>query len=249
MLEHLEALDVNALSIVRESITAVWQRGHEHGRVGELVAINSEIDHLIAGAARRTPASVPPELLSAISHDLRNPLGTIVLGASLLESKLVGDDRMLRSVEMIRRSATKLESLLDDVLDVAKLQTGSLELERHVVRLRDLVENAVDANRAAADEKRVEIHVNGIDSELVCCDRERVTDAIETLIANAIRTGRAGECIAISGETNGHVRIAINPVRTLGRLDHFVANGVIAAHGGELCFEDSTVTITLPVET
>lgn len=248
MLDHLEAIDVGDLVLVRESIGAVWQRAHEHGRCSELVAINSELDRMIAEAARHAPNNVPPELLSAISHDLRNPLGTIVLGATLLETKLSGDDRLLRSVEMIRRSAGRLESLLDDVLDVAKLQSGSLELERKLVSVRDVVECAVDGNRAAAEEKHVGLAVDGINGELVWCDRERLSDAIETLIASAIKTSREGEKIAVTGASNGHVRLLIHPVRNVGRLDHFVANGVIAAHGGELGFDDTTVTITLPAE-
>lgn len=248
MIDNLEVLDVGELVLVRESIGAVWQRDHEHGRCTELVAINGEIDRFIAEAARRAPSSVPPELLSAISHDLRNPLGTIVLGATLLETKLSGDDRLLRSVEMIRRSAGKLEGLLDDVLDVAKLQSGSLELDRKLVSLRDVIDCAIDGNRAAAEEKRVSVSVAGVGGELVWCDRERLSGVIETLIENALRTSRQGDEITVRAASNGHVRLLIHPVRTVGRLDHFVVNGVIAAHGGELCFEDSTVTITLPVE-
>jgi len=248
MLDDLGVLDVRELALVRESIGAVWSRNHEHGRCSELVAINTEVDHLIIDATQRSP-NVPPELLQAISHDLRNPLGTITLGATLLETKLLGDDRLMRSVQMIRRSADKLECLLDDVLDVAKLQNGSLELDRQVVRASDLVGSAVEANRQEAAEKRVELVCDAdLDGELVSCDRDRISDAIEAVIANAIRTSREGERIEVTGAANGHVRLMINPVHRLGRLDHFVANGVIAAHGGELCFEDSTVTITLPVE-
>jgi hypothetical protein len=82
----------------------------------------------------------------------------------------------------------------------------------------------------------------------VWADRERVGDALETVIASAIRASRQGERIAVTGSANGEIKLQIAPVRTLGRLDHFVANGVIATHGGELSFEDSTVTITLPLE-
>jgi hypothetical protein len=76
----------------------------------------------------------------------------------------------------------------------------------------------------------------------------RVSDALETVIASAIRASRQGERIAVTGTANGEIKLQIAPVRTLGRLDHFLANGVIATHGGELSFEDSTVTITLPLE-
>ena len=248
-LENLEALDVRDLSLLRESVGAVWQRCHDHGRCSELIGINVEIDHLIAAAARCTSSNVSPELLSAISHDLRNPLGTITLGATLLQSKLADDDRLLRSVHMIHRSASRLEEVLDDVLDVARLQQGSLELDCEVIRAREIVNNAIDANRDAADEKLVEVVADGdLDGALVWADRERVSDALETVIASAIRASRQGERIAVTGTANGEIKLQIAPVRTLGRLDHFVANGVIATHGGELSFEDSTVTITLPLE-
>lgn len=248
-LDDLEQLDVRDLSFVRESIGVVWQRCHDHGRCNELVAMNVELDHLVAAAARCERSTVPPELLSAISHDLRNPLGTITLGATLLQSKLADDERMLRSVHMIHRSASRLEAVLDDVLDVARLQQGSLELDCEVIRAGDLVDYAIDANRIAADEKLVEVVADGnLDGALVWADRERVSDALETVIASAIRASRQGERIAITGSANGEIKLHIAPVRTLGKLDHFVANGVIATHGGELSFEDSQVTITLPLE-
>jgi signal transduction histidine kinase len=248
-LENLETLDVRELSFVRESIGVVWQRCHDHGRCNELVAINVELDHLVAEAARCKTTSVSPELLSAISHDLRNPLGTITLGATLLQSKLAEDERMLRSVHMIHRSASRLEAVLDDVLDVARLQQGSLELDCEVIRAGEIVDQAIDANRDAADEKLVEVVADGnLDGALVWADRERVSDALETVIASAIRASRQGERIAVTGTANGEIKLQIAPVRTLGRLDHFLANGVIATHGGELSFEDSTVTITLPLE-
>lgn len=248
-LENLESLDVRDLSFLRESIGAVWQRCHDHGRCTELVAMNIEIDHLVDAAARCKTSTVTPELLSAISHDLRNPLGTITLGATLLQSKLADDERMLRSVHMIHRSASRLEAVLDDVLDVARLQQGSLELDCEVIRAREIVNHAIDANRDAADEKLVEVVADGdLDGALVWADRERVSDALETVIASAIRACRQGERIAVTGTANGEIKLQIAPVRTLGRLDHFVANGVIATHGGELSFEDSMVTITLPLE-
>lgn len=248
-LEEIESLNVRDLSRVRESIGAVWQRCHDHGRCNELIAINVELDHLIDAAASSCGSSVTPELLSAISHDLRNPLGTITLGATLLQSKLASDERMLRSVHMIHRSASRLEGVLDDVLDVARLQQGSLELDREVVRAGEIVNDAIDANRDAADEKLVEVVADGdLDGAFVWADRERVCDALETVIASAIRASRQGERIAITGSANGEIKLQIAPVRTLGRLDHFVANGVIATHGGELCYEDSKVTITLPLE-
>ena len=248
-LENLDALDVRDLSLLRESIGAVWQRCHDHGRCSELISINVELDHLVAAAARCTSSSVSPELLSAISHDLRNPLGTITLGATLLQSKLADDERLLRSIHMIHRSASRLEQVLDDVLDVARLQQGSLELDCEVIRAREIVNHAIDANRDAAEEKLVEVVADGdLDGALVWADRERVSDALETVIASAIRASRQGERIAVTGTANGEIKLQIAPVRTLGRLDHFVANGVIATHGGELSFEDSTVTITLPLE-
>ena len=248
-LSDLDNLGVRDLSRVRESIGAVWQRCHDHGRCNELISINVELDHLIDAAASCTGSNVSPELLSAISHDLRNPLGTITLGATLLQSKLAGDERMLRSVHMIHRSAARLEAVLDDVLDVARLQQGSLELDREVVHAHEIVANAIDASRDAADQKLVEVVADGdLDGALVWADRERVGDALETVIASAIRASRQGERICVSGSANGEIKLQIAPVRTFGRLDHFVANGVIATHGGELSFEDSTVTITLPIE-
>jgi hypothetical protein len=117
------------------------------------------------------------------------------------------------------------------------------------VRAREVVSTAIDANRVSAYVMLVEVVMFcDLDGALLWADRERVCDALETVIASAIRASKQGERIAVRGSANGEIKLEIAPVRTLGRLDHFVANGVIATHGGELSFEDSMVTITLPLE-
>ena len=248
-LENLEQLEVRELSLVRESVGAVWQRVHDNGRCNELIAINVEIDHLVAAAARCNSSNVSPELLSAISHDLRNPLGTITLGATLLQSKLAGDDRMLRSVHMIHRSAARLEAVLDDVLDVARLQQGSLELDREVIRAREIVNHAIDANRDAADEKLVEVVADGdLDGALVWADRERVSDALETVIASAIRASKQGERIAVTGTANGEIKLQIATSSYVWQARPLRREWRDRDTWGELSFEDSMVTITLPLE-
>lgn len=183
---------------------------------------------------RSEPAEKTPEqpgtaeVLAAVSHDLRNPLGTIILGSSLLLSQFGQEPRARRALEMIQRSATRMEGMLETLTDVSSLESGQLELECEDVEVAGLLRELL-ADRIATG------HTDGA---VVHCDRKRVARLLEMLVeqAHTVHVSRnSGKVLFVVAETT--------PLRTMER---YVAQGIVSAHGGEMWIEGSSVFFTLP---
>lgn len=131
------------------------------------------------------------DVLGVVSHDLRNPLGAILLNIQLLLNKdLLGDQfKELRyRVELIQKAAERMERLIRDLLDVAKIEAGKLKIENRKEDAKTLVLEAVEMLRPIAAQRNIEL-VAALPSQdfLVDCDRERVLQVFSNLIGNAIK--------------------------------------------------------------
>jgi PAS domain S-box-containing protein len=124
--------------------------------------------------------------LSAVSHDLRTPLTSILGLASTLSNptiELAEEDRAL-FLQRIMANATKLNSLVTDLLDLDRLSSGAVELAKRPTDLGELVGRVAREQQALDDEHKVEIDV---ESAIVPMDAPKVERVVENLIANAIR--------------------------------------------------------------
>lgn len=144
------------------------------------------------------------DLIAVVSHDLRNPLGTITLGSSLMQTDETLSERSRKHVDMIQRSARRMERLIDDLLDVATLQVGRVSLKLERVAAPTLVHDAVEAHQTLALDKQIELaqeaHLDGVDVE---CDPERVQRVFSNLVGNSLKFCRPGDTIRISGARAG----------------------------------------------
>ena len=167
-------------------------------------------------------------MLAAVSHDLRNPLGTIILGSSLLLSQLGQEPRARRALEMIQRSAHRMEGLLETLTDISSLESGQLELQCEDIDVAELLRELL-ADRTTAHET---------DGAIVHCDRKRVTRLLQTFVdsAHAIHVSR----------NSGKVQFVIAECVPLRTVERYVAHGIVSAHGGDLWIEGSSVFFTLP---
>jgi signal transduction histidine kinase len=124
-----------------------------------------------------------------MSHELRTPLNAIIGFSDLLESELLGPltPTQHEYVQDVRQAAHQLLALINDVLDVARLEERQLRLLPELVSVRDVLQGALDAAGAAARPAvRVETDVQpGL--EIVFADRERLLQALREVVANALR--------------------------------------------------------------
>ncbi len=138
------------------------------------------------------------DLVAIVSHDLRNPVHTIHMAASFLLETAPPTDRRLtsrRQLEVIQRAATRANRLIQDLLDVAKIQAGGLVVDSKPVNAANLVQEAIDGAMPLATAADIRITRSVEDPEReVMCDRDRVLQVFANLIGNAIKfTPRNGE--------------------------------------------------------
>ena len=147
------------------------------------------------------------EFLSNVSHELRSPLAVISSFASILEDELAGtlNDEQHQYARVILKNAGQLNSMVDDLLEVTRVQAGKLSVEPQCVSLKEVVQDVVQGRTPHAAEKEIRIF-SVIESSVpnALADPIRVSQVLQNLITNAIKFTPAGGEIC--------VRLARNPV-------------------------------------
>ncbi|MFT3693503.1 MAG: response regulator [Kofleriaceae bacterium] len=181
------------------------------------------------------------EFLAILAHELRNPLQPLLTAVELLavdETKPVPP----RVRGIIERQVHSIGRLVDDLLDVARYQTGKLELRRELVDLGKLVEEAVGESRPAAEARKHDLTVGGRGKPMVHGDPVRITQVLSNLLSNAIKYTNNGGRIAVEYGTRGgdaFIRVTDNgrgiPGELLPRIfDMFVQERVTGSGAGGL---------------
>ena len=157
-------------------------------------------------------------LLSRMSHDLRSPLNSVITLSQLLLEGSAGALKLeqRRYIEVIHRSGRGLLSLINDVLDLAAVEAGRVELDVGAVSLAKLIHAVSDANADAARAKAVPITVTApADTVVVMVDEERVREVLNRLVEHAIAETQAGP-VMLEGEVDGDGRYAVVQVQATG---------------------------------
>jgi PAS domain S-box-containing protein len=144
-------------------------------------------------------------LLAIVSHELRSPLNSIRLWASLLGPDAAPDPATFgKAVMQIESSVEAQSRLIDDLLDVSRFASGKLELERERVDVTALAQDAANALRPTAEAKgvRLELRVPG-EPAWVDGDRVRLAQVVRNLVENAIKFTPRGGRIELAAEVVG----------------------------------------------
>ena len=167
---------------------------------GELEARNREIER-----ANRLKS----EFLASMSHELRTPLHTIIGFAELLQEDALSEAQQ-RFVGHIHRDSEHLLELINDVLDLSKIEAGQLVLKREVYPLTRSVGEALDAIRPGAAAKGIAIEEWGERDAMVDADPLRVKEMLYNLLSNAVKfTPEGGKVWIEMKEEAGFVRVTV----------------------------------------
>jgi PAS domain S-box-containing protein len=155
------------------------------------------------------------DLLATVSHDLRNPLSSIIMSAALLSRMPAADphsEKVRKHAATIERSAKRMEVLIRDLLDMASIENGHLSISRRAVPMSGIVSEAVDAIRPLTLDKRLALTVGGLDGDaLVYCDKDRVVQVVINILGNAIKfTPTDGQITIAATKEEGFARFAIS---------------------------------------
>jgi signal transduction histidine kinase len=205
------------------------------------------------------------ELVSNVSHELRTPLASVLGFSSLMLDRELPPEEMRRYLEVIRTEARRLAELLNDLLDIQRIEQGTIELKLEETDLNDLLEAQVMLY--SAQSANHDLHLDPADDELVVYgDRDRLAQVIGNLLSNAIKYSPEGGVVDVSASlvgdeawiwvrdeglgipTDHQQRIFTKFFRgDVGRergisgtgLGLVLSRQIVEAHGGEIGFESA----------
>lgn len=205
------------------------------------------------------------DVLTIVSHDLKNPLATIGLIADLLKKPSSLDPEKLSDyADRITSSVSQMQNLISDLLDFAKIQSGTFEIEKLREKTVDLITKAVNSVRtlAEAKEQKLEMTIPPSISD-IACDSRRINQVLSNLLGNAIKFTPKGGTIRVSAkEAPNEIIISVSdtgpgiPPEQLSKVfDRFwqaretralgsglglsIAKGIIDAHGTKIWVEST----------
>ena len=238
-------------------------------------ALAVENARLFDEAERATRAR--DQMLGVVAHDLRNPLSTILMASQLLNDTLEPESAARRQVAMMHRAGERMNRLIQDLLDVKRIENGRLMVEARPVPALSLLTEAAEMLRPLAVAGKLELLLDTTaDLPQVSADPNRVQQVLSNLIGNAIKFTPRGGRITMRGEhLANEVRLAVTdtgpgiPAEQL--LDVFgqywqasrtdrrgiglglaIAKGIVEGHNGRIWVEStvgegSSFYFTLPV--
>jgi PAS domain S-box-containing protein len=225
----------------------------------------------------RASIELRERVLAVVSHDLRNPLGTIALAMSTMPSTAREDGGIAKRVDIAERATRVMETLIHDLLDIATIQTGKLTPQLTDETVDAVLEEAIALHAPLAHEKGLTLVDNTrLAGVQLRCDRTRMMQLLGNLLGNAIKFCRKGDIITLGGSTDDHaLRLQISdtgpgippddiphlfePYWSTARsrqrgtgLGLFICSAIVEAHGGQLTVEScvgagTTFHIALPL--
>jgi signal transduction histidine kinase len=164
----------------------------------------------LSEAAAQSANQAKSEFLAAISHELRTPLTSIRGFAELMEHRLP-EPRQRHQAGLIRQAAEYLNTLLTEILDLAKVEAGAMQVQAAPVDLRAVVEGAASFYAITAAEKGLALHVVVADSvpARVMGDELRLKQILNNLLSNAFKFTPAGEVRVEAEVADGQLRLHV----------------------------------------
>ena len=129
------------------------------------------------------------EFLSNMSHDIRTPMNAIIGLTAIAGANIESQDRVVECLGKITKSSRHLLGLINEVLDMARIESGRMSLAEEDFSLSELVDNLLTITKPAIDEHKhqLEVHIEHIEHEAVCGDSLRIQQIFVNLMSNAVK--------------------------------------------------------------
>ncbi|HVK70851.1 MAG TPA: GAF domain-containing sensor histidine kinase [Polyangium sp.] len=212
---QLDEAQRSALSALARQVAAQIDLRRANGRLvklnGELVVRAREAEAVIE--QRKAIERLKDEFVSTVSHELRTPLTSIRGALGLLEGGVLGrlPDDAMELVQIARTNTDRLVRLVNDILDLEKIEAGKLELSPKHVDARRLVSSLVESLSPVAAEAKVELWADVRGEVDLVVDEDRIAQVLTNLMSNALKFSPAEARVELGVEVTaaGHVRFDV----------------------------------------
>lgn len=159
---------------------------------------------------RRRMEQIKDEFVSTVSHELRTPLTSIAGSLGLLVGGMAGvlPEKAARLIQIAHSNSQRLVRLINDILDIEKMESGKLRLDMAAVDLRDIAQRSIDGVSGYAAELGVALTLSEGASVSIRGDADRLIQVVTNLLSNALKFSPQG----------GRVHVTVDPVTRLARL-------------------------------
>lgn len=199
------------------------------GRVERIMAVSRDVSEVhLAREALRDADRRKDEFLALLAHELRNPLSTAGMAASLLETQAPSGARAAELGSVIARQVGHMSRLVEDLIDISRVARGLVSLERKAVSLRAVADSAIEQVQGTVRAKGHTLAFTPPDEEaMVFGDHTRLVQAVGNLLGNAARytpdggridvtVTREGEMVTLAVQDSG---VGIAPEKIAGLFD------------------------------
>ena len=193
------------LSIAFDNVILYEQLQRANARLEERVAARTQDlttanRRLAAQWARLRQANTfKSEILGTVAHDLKNPLGVILGRTEILKEMIAGAGALDKNIEAqlayVRDAANRLTQMVDDLVSDAMADALDITIRREPVDIAILVEEVAEANRQLAARKSQTITVSAPPNHAASVDSDRIREAIDNLVSNAVKYSPIGGAI------------------------------------------------------
>ncbi|MBC7661580.1 MAG: sensor histidine kinase [Chitinophagaceae bacterium] len=201
---------VSEFRALRASVLRLWEKAQGDDQ-GEITRFNEAIDETLAKSTTRyaeTVNTTREQFLGILGHDLRNPIGAIIMGATLMADS--SDHENVEVAASIRSSAERMSRMVNDLLDLTRTRLGA----GIPVTLNDMELNAVcrqSISELRATHPETEFCFDTHEDIYGRWDTDRLSQVVSNLVANAIQYGSLGDPITIQTSTNdGHAILKVH---------------------------------------
>ena len=211
----------------------------------------------------READTMKTEFISIVSHELRTPLSIIKEGVSLILDKIAGDinEKQNKILTTAKQNIDRLARIINELLDISKIEAGKLELKRRTADVNGLIRNVAVSFEQTIKTKGLELMLDSSPSELNCnIDTDMITQVLTNLVANSVKFTQKGHIKISSVSAEGAVKVSVSDTgmgiapldipKVFSKFEQFgrlagagekgtglglsIAKGIVELHGGKI---------------